>query len=160
MAVNTLQPRLTVEKKAIYSGLQQAKLNGRFQLIDGDVPVLLDVAHNPQAVSMLADYLNENFSDKKIYAVFSIMKDKNADKIIDIISDNIDHWFISPLDSPRAVAEKVLHTSFSQKKLTNASFGFQNFTEAMAAAQQKAVKDDLILIFGSFLLVSEYLKAL
>lgn len=157
MAVTKMQSHLAVGEQAINSGLQNAHLTGRFQLIAGDIPVLLDVGHNPQAVSMLADYLKNNFADKKIHAVFSIMKDKDVSSIIDIMSDYVHDWFISPINTPRAATETSLQTLFAQKKLHNVTFGFQHFTEAVNAAKKNATKDELILIFGSFFLVSEYL---
>ncbi|NOQ35306.1 MAG: bifunctional tetrahydrofolate synthase/dihydrofolate synthase [Methylococcaceae bacterium] len=157
MAVTKMQPYLAVDRKAIDSGLQTVKLTGRFQLIEGDIPVLLDVGHNPQAVKMLAEYLKNNFADKTIHAVFAIMKDKDVSSIIDIMRDVVEDWFISPINTPRATSETVLQSLFAQKNLNNTMFGFQNLSEAVAAAKKNAKKDELILIFGSFFLVSEYL---
>ncbi len=159
MATANMQAHLPVSNKAIAYGLQNASLTGRFQLIDDDIPVLLDVAHNPQAVKMLSDYLQTHFADKKIHAVFAIMKDKDIGSIIDIMKTVVSDWFISPLNTmPRAATESMLHTLFEQKNLGNhASFGFQDLAAAMAAAKKNAKKDELILIFGSFFLVSEYL---
>lgn len=157
MAVTKMQTRLKVERKAIDEGLQNVHLTGRFQLIEGDIPILLDVGHNPQAVKMLADYLKSNFPDKTIHAVFAIMKDKDVSSIIDIMRDVVEDWFISPINTPRAASEKALQALFVQKNLNNTAFGFHCVADAVAAAKKSAKKDELILIFGSFFLVSEYL---
>lgn len=158
MAIANMQAHLPVSCSAVAYGLQNANLTGRFQLIDGDVPVLLDVAHNPQAVKMLSGYLQTHFAGKKIHAVFAIMKDKDIGSIIDIMKTIVSDWFISPINTPRAASEGMLQNLFEQRKLGNhASFGFQNLAATVAAAKKNAKKDELILIFGSFFLVSEYL---
>jgi len=155
--VTILANKLPVTERAIRQGLEDASLPGRFQLIEGEVPVLLDVAHNPQAVRSLLAYLNENFADTRIHAVFSMMKDKDIKGVIDIIAPAIDYWFISPLSYSRAADDKKLKKCFQQCALNNTHFGFKNFSEAYGAAEEKSKKGDLIVVFGSFFLVSEYL---
>jgi dihydrofolate synthase/folylpolyglutamate synthase len=157
LAITQMQNSLPVTEAAIHSGLKNAHLAGRFQLCAGDIPVLLDVAHNPQAVKTLVEHLNENFADKKIHAVFAMMKDKDINTVIELIKDKISHWFIAPLANPRAASEDMLQTCFKKQNINQVSMGFSSFTEAFTAAKQNAQTDDLILIFGSFFLVSEYL---
>lgn len=157
MAITEMQPYLPVNKKSIESGLKNTHLTGRFQLIEGDVAILLDVAHNPQAVQVLANYLTSHFNNIKIHAIFAIMKDKDISRILDIMSHLVYNWFISPLKTPRAVTDTVLKKLFVQKNLSNVTFGFQHFRDAFAVAKKNAKKEELILIFGSFFLVSEYL---
>lgn len=156
MATIEMEAFLPVSEESIYKGLEAVHLKGRFQLIDGDIPVLLDVAHNPQAVRALVEYLMKMYSDKKIYAVFSMMKDKDIKAVIEIISPVINHWFISPLNSPRAASQTIIQDCFKQNDLKNASFGYRSFSESFQAAEESAEPGDLIVVFGSFYLVAEY----
>ncbi len=156
MATIEMEALLPVSEASICKGLEAVHLKGRFQLIDGDIPVLLDVAHNPQAVRALVEYLVKMYSDKKIYAVFSMMKDKDIKAVIEIISPVINHWFISPLNSPRAASQGAVQDCFKQNNLENASFGYRSFSESFQAAQESAEVGDLIVVFGSFYLVAEY----
>jgi len=160
MAVTEMEELLPVNEKSIHTGLQNIHLKGRFQFIDADIPVLLDVAHNTQAVSSLVDYLLKNFSDTKIHAVFSMMKDKDITGVIDIIKPVIKHWFIAPLSNPRAASEALMQDCFRDCNVENVTFGYKDFTETYAAAEENSEGSDLILIFGSFYLVSEYLAKL
>lgn len=157
MVLTQMQDCLPVSELSIHQGLQNIQLKGRFQLIDGDIPVLLDVAHNPQAVRALRNYLDDCFSGKKIHAVFSMMRDKDIKGVIEIIKPIINHWFIAPLSSPRAARMSFMKDCFRQCKLSNVAFVYEDFSEAFSAAEKNAKKGDLILIFGSFFLVSEYL---
>lgn len=157
MAVTEMERLLPISEKAIHQGLKDTQLNGRFQLIKGDVPVLLDVAHNPQSVKELFNYLTDCFSDYKIYTVFSMMKDKDIKGVIDIISPVIQHWFVSPLTNPRTASQAHMQKQFKACAIENVSFGYKNFSETYSAARDSVGKGDLILVFGSFFLVSEYL---
>jgi len=157
MAVTEMESLLPISEKAIHQGLKNTQLNGRFQLIKGDVPILLDVAHNPQSVKELFNYLTECFSGYKIYTVFSMMKDKDIKGVIDIISPVIQHWFVSPLTNPRTASQAHMKKQFKACAIENVNFGYKDFSETYSAARDSVGKGDLILIFGSFFLVSEYL---
>lgn len=156
LAVTQLQNRLPVAESAIQQGLKKVQLMARFQLCEGKIPVLIDVAHNPQAVKTLVEHLNERFADKKIHAVFAMMKDKDINGVIELIKDKISDWFIAPLANPRAASEEMMRACFKKQNVNQVTMGFESFSAAYTAAKQQALQDDLILIFGSFFLVSEY----
>ena len=158
MAVQALQSRLPVSEAAMRHGLQQAQLKGRFQLIPGEIPVLLDVGHNPQAVRTLIEYLQASFPRITIHAVFTMMKDKDIATVLSMMRDHVQEWYLAPLQNPRAVGEQVLKNYFQQQHINNVHAGFSDFSAAFRAAQHNARPSELILIFGSFFLVSEYLS--
>ncbi len=158
MTVTEMEDYLPVSEKAIHQGLKNTQLKGRFQLIKGDIPVLLDVAHNPQAVEALYDYLTDCFAGLKIYAIFSMMKDKDIKGVIKIISPAIHQWFVSPLNNPRTASQLHMQACFSECALEHVNFGYKDFSETYTAAEKSAEEGSLILIFGSFFLVSEYLE--
>lgn len=157
LAVTKMAERLPVTEASIRQGLAYVHLAGRFQLIDGEIPVLLDVGHNPQAVRTLADYVTAVFPGRRIHAVFSMMKDKDIAGVLDIMDHVVYDWFFAPLANPRAVSETIMREIFSQSPVSRVSFGFAGFTEAFAAAKKQSREGDLLLVFGSFFLVSECL---
>lgn len=157
LAVTKMAERLPVTEASIRQGLAYVHLAGRFQLIDGEIPVLLDVGHNPQAVRTLADYVTAVFPGRRIHAVFSMMKDKDIAGVLDIMDHVVYDWFFAPLANPRAASETIMREIFSQSPVSRVSFGFAGFTEAFAAAKKQSREGDLLLVFGSFFLVSECL---
>ena len=157
MAVSELQSVLPVCLQSIAQGLQNAQLKGRFQFISGSPSVLLDVGHNPQAVQTLIEHLQENFSTVKIHAVFAMMKDKDIATVITMIKPYVADWYLAPLTNPRAASQELLTDYFQQQDITNVFSGYSDCAAAFKAAQNKAQAGDLILVFGSFFLVSEYL---
>ena len=158
LAVEILAKSLPVSDTSIRLGLKNIHLLGRFQLINDKIPILLDVGHNPEAVKTLFDYLTSTFPGKKIYAVFSMMKDKDIAGVLEIMNPVIYEWFFSPLTNPRAATETLMRDIFSQSPVTRVSFGFTGFADAFYAAKNRAQEDDLLLVFGSFFLVSDCLN--
>ncbi|MCX7086083.1 MAG: bifunctional tetrahydrofolate synthase/dihydrofolate synthase [Methylococcales bacterium] len=158
LAVNLLAQKLPVDNESIRSGIKNVHLLGRFQLINDKIPVLLDVGHNPEAVRTLVDYLTESFPDKKIHAVFSMMRDKDIAHVLELMNPIIYDWFFSPLNNPRTASEAMMREFFAQSSISRVSFGFKSFNDAFLAAQSKSEANDLLLVFGSFFLVSECLN--
>jgi dihydrofolate synthase/folylpolyglutamate synthase len=156
-AIISLAQRLPVSEAAMQQGLANVELSGRFQLIDGDIPVLLDVGHNPEAVKTLVDYLNSTFPEKRIHAIFAMMKDKDIASVLEIMNPVVYDWFVAPLNNPRAATEAMMQKIFSQSSVARVSFGFSDFAKAYQMAKSQSQQGDLLLVFGSFLLVSDCL---
>lgn len=155
LAVTHLNKILPVTEASIKQGLSSVHLAGRFQLIEGEIPLLLDVGHNPQAVRTLADYVTTAFPGRRIHAVFSMMKDKDIASVLEIMNPVVHDWFFAPLANPRVATEAMMQKIFSQSSVAHVSFGFTDFAEAYQAAKSQAQQGDLLLVFGSFLLVSD-----
>lgn len=156
-AVTLLARHLPISEHAIRYGLTHTQLLGRFQLIAGDVPVLLDVGHNPEAVNTLVDYLQHSFPNKRIHAVFAMMKDKDIATVLKLMRPMVYAWFFAPLANPRAASESLMREIFAQNDIDKVSFGYTCFADAFTAAKNQAQIDDLLLVFGSFFLVSDCL---
>jgi dihydrofolate synthase / folylpolyglutamate synthase len=160
-AITAMQNSLPVDHDALSNGLSQVQLPGRFQYIEGKIPVLLDVAHNAQAVETLVDFLKENFSHKRVRAVFSVMKDKDIAGIITIMKPLVFDWFCAPLiNNARSASDAMLQEIFASCSVSLVHTGFADTKSAFLAVNQAAEEGDLVLIFGSFFLVSEYLASL
>jgi dihydrofolate synthase/folylpolyglutamate synthase len=149
---------LPVSDRSIRQGLANAQLLGRFQLINDKIPILLDVGHNPEAVKTLVEYLNGAYPGKRIHAIFAMMKDKDIAAVLEIMNPFVYDWFFAPLANPRAATESLMCKIFSQSPVTRVSFGFRNFGQAFDAAKKQSQEGDLLLVFGSFFLVSDCLN--
>jgi dihydrofolate synthase/folylpolyglutamate synthase len=163
LAVQLLAKTLPVSDAAIRLGIKNTQLLGRFQLINDKIPVLLDVGHNPEAVKTLVAYLADCFPGKRIHAIFSMMKDKDIAAVLEIMNPVVYDWFFAPLGNaplgnPRAATEAMMRDIFAYSPVARVSFGFKDFKEAYQAAKSQAQTDDLLLVFGSFFLVSDCLN--
>ncbi len=157
-AIQSLQNKIHVSEEAIKQGLSSVKLPGRFQLIQSESPVLLDVSHNTQAAQALVEYLQAEFKDIPIHAIFTMMSDKDIPGVIKLMKPFIKHWYITPLDNPRTCKNSDIQNAFRIHHINQVSSGFKDFTSAFKAAKTCSQADNgLVLVFGSFFLVSEYL---
>lgn len=164
MAIELLQKKLPMPRRAIDLALTKVTLPGRIQVIPGDISHILDVSHNPAAVEQLAWYLRRNPCTGKTYAVFSMLGDKDIVEAIRAIQDAIDYWYVAPLATERAASEAVLTYAFRKLKIKNVNF-YSSITTAAEAAEQRATRDvknssqgtgNRVIVFGSFHTVSEF----
>jgi dihydrofolate synthase/folylpolyglutamate synthase len=152
-----LPPSLRPSAEAVIEGLTQVRLAGRFQYIEGTVPVLLDVAHNPQAVGALARFLAHRFQGVPCRAVFAVMRDKDIAEIVQRIKPQIAAWYLAPLGMTRAASPVELAEILHNGGAGPVYSGFTTVRDAVKAAQADAEPGELLLVFGSFFLVSDYL---
>jgi dihydrofolate synthase/folylpolyglutamate synthase len=85
------------------------------------------------------------------------MRDKDVLGIITNIKDLVEHWYLAPLKMPRAATADQLLAIFDSLGVSAVRSGFADAAAAFGAAKQDAENDHLVLVFGSFFLVSEYL---
>lgn len=149
--------RCPVGEAAIRSGLAGVRLPGRFQLFPGPVPVLLDVAHNPQAARILAGHLRRHHPGQRIRAVFTVMRDKDITGMIEPLRDLVDSWYLAPLSMNRAATPEELAEILHNAGISRIKRGYADVSAACQAALGEAEAGELLLVFGSFFLVSEYL---
>ncbi|MCR9191889.1 MAG: Mur ligase family protein [Gammaproteobacteria bacterium] len=152
MATLCLRSVLPVRESDWRAAMQTMCIKGRQQWIEGDVSYLYDVAHNAQAVALLAQRLTENKPSGKVHAIFSALKDKEICGLISPLSSIVEQWYPSCLRGKRATEPKVLQDAFVT------TLGFQpelyaDPIQAHQAAQHAAQPGDLILVYGSFVLV-------
>lgn len=81
-ADETRRDRGRVDERAIRVGLAGARLPGRFELVQDNPSVVLDVAHNVQKVGVLMKVLDDVFRDRKVTFVVGLLEGKDARRIV------------------------------------------------------------------------------
>lgn len=152
-----LSCHIPFSQEQLQTGLNTISIQGRLQLIKGNPSCLIDVSHNIEGVTQLATYLH-SLPYQKIIAVFSAFSDKPIGELIVLIDPFIDHWFIAPIDHPRAASMEQLLTAFNEKGLHISKITTtDNLKDAFQAALNFSTPDDLMLTFGSFFVAREAL---
>lgn len=157
-ALDCLHERLPVAQAHIRAGLLSARLPGRFQVLPGKPPVILDVAHNPQAARILNENLRAQYVSGKTIAVFGMLRDKDIAAVIAAVKDSIDAWHVGGLEGPRGASGEALGLMLGEAGVT-AIHVHPDIAQAYAAACRQAGENDRICAFGSFYTVAEVLKA-
>ena len=161
-ALESLRDRLPISAQAIRTGLALVELPGRFQIVPGQPALVLDVAHNPQAVAALALNLDAMGYFPRTHAVFGAMADKDIPALLARIAPLIDAWHCCGLPTARAANPEVLAA------LITAATGARtpapsvhrhpDPASALQAAVAAADPVDRIVVFGSFYTVGGVLK--
>lgn len=143
------EPALSLS--AIEAGVAQALIPGRFEVrrIENRA-VILDVAHNVHGaqflLKQLTRYKHKVAPDAQIHLVFSMLSDKDIAGVVGQLSSVADHWYIAPLNVPRAA-------SMDQLKQALQPLAYHEYDHATLALKQ-AIKhsqpQDIILVCGSF----------
>ncbi len=143
------------EKEALSKVKKLTGLHGRWDVIETNPMVVLDVAHNEDGIRQVLEqirHLKENNSKADIHFVIGMVKDKDITKVLSILPKNAFYYFTNA-HIPRALPAGQLKTQASEFGLFGNSF--ENVNEAINAAKKKATPEDMIIVCGSVFLVGE-----
>lgn len=140
-----------ISQEAIVSGIQQARLQGRFEIRHiQDKTVIFDAGHNPHGVEFLLNQLRKFLKYNKQYtdvvAVFSMLADKDISSVTDLLKTTVKDWFIATLDVPRAAPMQQLKQALQGQQVHE----FGNIQQAFETVLNKCNNNQLILVCGSF----------
>lgn len=139
-------------ESAFARGVAEADLPARLQRFRrGDVEIVVDVGHNPQAAEALAAWLRADPATGRTLAVFAALADKDVAGVAGALESEVSGWFLAGLEhagvrgqSSDALAERLAGGAAAAGKR------FATVEQALAAAIADASKDDRILVLGSF----------
>jgi len=158
--IGVLTEQRPVPLEAIRCGLTDVALPGRFQIVPGCPVVVLDVAHNPQAVAGLAASLDTMGVFGRTFAVVGMLADKDIAGALATLAGKIDVWLLAGLDVPRGAPVGMLAAVVNEGQLGGSVECFVSPTDAWSHAAKLAGEDDRILVFGSFYTVAAVMRTL
>ena len=159
-ALDVLKPRLPVDMQSVRRGLIELELPGRFQLVPGKPAVVLDVAHNPQAVATLAANLGDMGFYEKTHAVVGMLADKDIPGALAPLRGKVAHWYAADLAVPRGAPARQLADAIEIGAVGGTVATCADPVAAFAAARKESGENDRILVFGSFYTVAAVMRAL
>jgi len=152
---------ISISKSVFYKGLKNLKINsgltGRFEKISDSPKIVTDISHNLQGIKNIKSNL-EYFKFRKLFVIFSMMKDKHYQECINEIGKLDAEIILTRAEYSRAASAEELFISVIKNKRKFKLMG--DVFDALKYTLDKAGKNDLVLITGSFFLVSDALKQL
>ena len=131
-------------------------LMGRWECIQSNPRIILDVAHNEHGIKAMLDQLATTHYDQ-LYIVTGMVKDKDVDAVLTLLPTNANYYFTQS-HLPRALAAEELAEKANAFGLKGEIYSDVNI--ALQKATAKATDKDLILVIGSVYLVAEVNRAL
>lgn len=153
--ITSLFSKLPVSEAQIAEGLRSVRVTARFEKVQTDPDVILDVGHNPHAANVLAQNVRALKTRGKVIAVFGMLADKDMLDVVKIMSPVISEWFITGLPGPRGASAEELRRVMLEAGLDGTNIHVcDGVADAFARAKREAAITDKILIFGSFVTVT------
>lgn len=166
MVIELLQTFLPVNQQAIRDGLLTASLPGRFeirQIRQGEITMILDVAHNPAAAVSLSKSIKAYKGTRQIICLFSILMDKDMAGVIEPLIPYVSQWHLAPVTNARGMPVEEIEKEVGRQVQTQKTnflheaqvYCHRSTTEAISSVQKLANPGDIILVYGSFYTVAE-----
>ncbi|MDG6265095.1 bifunctional tetrahydrofolate synthase/dihydrofolate synthase [Glaesserella parasuis] len=152
----------------LVQAVAEAQMTARFQLLGEQdfatfsqnrplAQVIIDVGHNPHAARYLADRLAEWIQpNRKIYAVFSALVDKDLSGIVEPLEELIDEWHCAGLQGYRGQSGTEVKSKLLTALPNAKAVAYENVIEASQVLFETANEQDIILVFGSFHTVADF----
>ncbi len=146
----------SITDSAVQNGLKHLSQNtgfrGRMQVISTSPLTIMDVSHNYDGIKATLESIS-NETKGQLHIVYGTSSDKDLDAIFTLFPKTARYYFTQFTNERSAKLEQLEHKS---KELQLSSLFFESAPTALIAAQKVANKEDTILIFGSFFLISDF----
>ncbi len=140
-----------LKRESILNGIKTVRWNGRMEICRRNPIVVLDGAHNPDGIAMLAKSVKKYFSGKRIMLLMGVLGDKQYDLMASEIVPMADTVVITEPASERALSVSSFEKTV--KKFCDNVYSFENIGEAYDFALSLTGERDVLLCAGSLYLI-------
>ena len=141
----------TAIQKALKKVRKLTGLHGRWEIVQYNPLLVLDVAHNEDGMRQVVQQI-ELTEHSELHIILGLVKDKEIDRVLSVLPHSA-HYYFTQAHIPRALKTETLQ----QKAKTHNLIGdiYPDVNTALQNALNKADKEDMILVCGSVFLVGE-----
>lgn len=131
--------------------LPATRVPARQQRLRTNPELIVDVAHNEQAVAMLVDNLRRDAVKGRTRVVLAMLADKDVAAVISTLQPLADQWLLPQIPGCRTLPPQQLQQLLLAKGVAAADICcYAGVTAAVSAALLQAQADDRIVVLGSF----------
>jgi dihydrofolate synthase/folylpolyglutamate synthase len=161
VAINTIEvlceeENIILNKNIIEKSLEDVKWMGRLEVLGKKPTIVIDGAHNIDAIKALRKNIERYFKYNKIYLLLGILADKQVKEMIEEITPIAEKIYALTPHSERAELSEDLKNEILEYNLNTVAL--ESYEEAFALALKEAKEEDLILISGSLYMIGDMRK--
>ena len=160
MVLANIQDEYPVSIENIKHALGSFRLSGRFQIIPGDIPKILDVAHNRESIKALVENLKMVSCQGKTHIILGMLKGKEHRQVIKELEVVADSWHFVSIPHERGIKAKKLASEFRAINKSKDASEYSSMREALDKIRKLSMPDDRIVITGSFYTVGAAIQYL
>jgi dihydrofolate synthase/folylpolyglutamate synthase len=150
-----VQARFPVSPTQLRHGLQSTVWPGRFQIVSDQPLVILDGAHNPQAITALIAALPAVLHGRRVTFLFGVMQDKDWRAMLPALATIADEMVVTRVHQGRAEDPQRVQDAFSAwcptRVMSDARTACQSIMSALGS-------DTALVVCGSLFLVGEVIS--
>ena len=145
---------LTLSASDIQDAINHTVVPGRYQVLQNNPLIILDGAHNIQAVHNLLDFAHHEQEKRhgQIRILIMMMKDKDIAQVFDLFKPT-DQVYLTTINYPRAARQDDF-PAWVQERYPY----FSDWQTSYLNLKQASQTNDILLVTGSFYLVGEVLQ--
>ena len=152
-SVSILKNKLPYDVEKVQEGIADVYMECRMDIINKQPLVIVDGAHNPEAMKTLCETsIYPVVQGKNIHVVFACFRDKNLGNMLSSLGAITDDLTITTFDNPRARTE-------DEYFLFAGDYPFVEDAKELIKSKMQEFPDDAILVTGS-LAFAAYVKGL
>lgn len=161
VALNTIEvlcevENISIDKSRIEKSLQDVNWIGRLEVLGKKPTIVIDGAHNIDAIKALRKNVEKYFKYNKMYLLLGILADKQVKEMIEEITPLAEKVYALTPHSERAELSEDLKKEI--EKCNSNVVALENYEEALLLAVKEANEEDLILISGSLYMIGDMRK--
>lgn len=141
----------SAEREGYRETVAQTQLLGRWQKIGEAPTVICDTGHNVGGIKYIVEQLKKT-PHNHLHVVFGMVGDKDVSNVLELLPKEA-YYYFTKAGIKRAMDEKRLQELACEKGLKGDAYRTVN--EALFAAKNRAMVDDLIYVGGSTYVVAE-----
>lgn len=128
-------------------GFRKTKWRGRIEILSQEPMVLCDGAHNPDGARVLKEFLQKNFTNRRIIYIIGVLADKEYNKMLEETASLAEEIYTVEPDSTRALSSEMLAQA-ARKHHCNVHVR-NRLAECLEEVKGQAEKKDVIVVFGT-----------
>jgi dihydrofolate synthase/folylpolyglutamate synthase len=143
-----------LDHRAVRTALSGVTSPGRLEVVSRHPLVVLDGAHNPDAMAAVVAALPEAFRWERLHLVVGMFADKDVEGVLRLVAPLADRAYACMSSSPRAAPVTRVAGALRTAGVDRVE-ELPTVAQAVEAARQEADEGDLILVTGSFYTVAD-----
>lgn len=147
----------TITEESVRIGLEKTRWAGRFQVLQKDPLIIVDGAHNIDAIRRLTENIDIYLKGKKIVAIMGVFKDKEYGEMVKMIAPYLSKVYAVNLpNAERTLSKEALRDEFLKQNVSAKMA--ETHIEALQMALEDKEDGQVILGFGSLSYLGDMIR--
>lgn len=146
-ALNTIKNYYCISEFQTEDGFRKTIWRGRIEILSKDPMVICDGAHNPDGAKSLLNFLQNNFTNRRLIYIMGVLSDKDYEQMVEILAPMADEIYTVAPDNQRALKSSDLAACV--RKYHQNVKERQRLAPCLDEVKQQVEKDDVIIICGT-----------